>query len=225
MSNDSWQADPQGQQPLPPPPPPAPPAPPAAPAPAASRTKLLIGLAIVAVVVVVGAIALTSGGGDDGDSTSGKGREYVDAMIASEASNDSPFTAAETRCMAEGTIDIIGVDALEEAGITPEMIAESDSIVADFEPSQEQSEEIVGLMFNCADLGAALVDEMFGEDILTTEQTTCVSDGIQESQAFRTMMAESFLGDDTTSEPDSEMVNEFLAIFIDCDVDLTSLGG
>ena len=63
---------------------------------------------------------------------------------------------SSAQCAGEAAVDIIGIEAFEAAGVTPEEIqaqADLDPIAAT-EPTAEQGAELADALFDCVDVGA-----------------------------------------------------------------------
>ena len=68
----------------------------------------------VAVGLVVGALSSCGGGASTGGLDT-EDKAYADAMVTSmQLDPGSPFNEAESRCLAEGTVSIIGADTFAE---------------------------------------------------------------------------------------------------------------
>ncbi|MBM3674477.1 MAG: hypothetical protein FJW88_05895 [Actinobacteria bacterium] len=108
-------------------------------------SSLIVGLFLLA--------ACSSSDGSDAET-----QKYVDAMMVSVDTSDFPFTRTEARCLAEQMVDTVGVDTLEEAGITPEDIENDDSELSDLDLSRDEAAELADVIFdgdciNPSDLG------------------------------------------------------------------------
>jgi hypothetical protein len=175
-------------------------------------------------------LALASCGDDDsggsgGDSQSADGQEYVDAIMSTFDAEDAGFPEEDAQCVAERTVDIVGVDTLQEAGITPEEIAAGDGedLLADFEPTEEQADAIVDGFFECVDFAELFVGQMtMTTDVqIDEEKLRCIGERMQSSEALRASLKASVLGDESTDDPFSE--DAIFTMFEECDVELTDL--
>lgn len=176
-----------------------------------------------------------SGAKDSGDQvetpSDPKAQEYADAIAATvQADEAAPFDDEQAQCLGAGMVDIIGVDALEEAGIEPadiEADQEGDSFDAIAQDlSEEQAGEIVDLIFDgdCFSFGEMIAAQMATDGPeLSTEQATCVGDEFAKNEAFKQAFANMLL----TGEEDPELdaaFSDILTIFETCEIDLTALG-
>jgi hypothetical protein len=178
-------------------------------------------------VVVVTA---TRGGGDSArDSQTEEGKKYVAAMMAS--SDAETFSADEATCIAEGSVDIIGVKTLQDAGVTPDDMANSSDsdLLPGFKPTEQQANAILDLMFGCVDFGTMFAEGMVGSGVdLPSEKMHCVGDQLEASPAFRAFLVSTMLNPDTDTTDPSEgggVEAAMLEIFTKCGVSTTDLGG
>ncbi len=138
--------------------------------------------------------------GDDGGGAAGP---YVDALVADfEGDGDFPFETADARCLAEGYVDTVGVEELEEKDITPEELAATDDPAA------------LGLEFGEAEANGfadtiAGCDLSVGELVLAGARTTgaeipddlvdCIDENVDED-AFFDFVADSIIDPEAVSE-------------------------
>jgi len=96
------------------------------------------GLALL-VVPLLGACSLAGGDGEDGGSGQGGGptaparpEDYVEALAGSLTGGDGesggPFDDEMATCVATRIVDVVGVDTLDDAGVTSDGLAEADSL-------------------------------------------------------------------------------------------------
>jgi len=195
--------------------------------PSKNRLPLIVGaVVVVAALVVIGIVVL--GGGDDGgggrDSQTAEGREYVAAIVASS----TDFGEEETRCLAEGVVDIVGVEELQSNGITPDNIGSGDGVLGDYVPAQATVDELVDMMFGCVNFGELFLQGMTGSGLaIPDDQIRCIGSELAESQEFRDFVSASVFSDATggTGPDESAMQTLVVGIFETCGVDMTALGG
>ncbi len=261
MSNGSWQPDPHGRHQfrwwdgvqwtsmvsdggvthdeadVPPPPVSSPPPPPVpvvqvvVEAPKSSSKRPFVFVAIGAVVVIAVAAVVISRGGNDAtrDSQTAEGKKYVAAMIA--GGDSGQFTPTEAKCVAESSVDVIGVKALQDAGVTPEMIASGGSggtdldLMPGFEPSEAQATALIDTMFGCVDFGKMFADQMgdFGLNI-SSDELHCVGDALTNNPQFRSYLAQSMVSTDTSSSTADDDMNAVMEkAFSECGVNMDEL--
>lgn len=158
-------------------------------------------------------LLLTACGGDDNDEggsdttdsetteSGGDSNAYVEALAASmgEGENDDIVLEEETaNCVATAVVDLVGVDALEEAGISPEELADGDSY-ADFdvELPADAAAQLGQSMGECEIAEAMrpiVVDQLAAEAgaELPSEATTCLEENI-DNQAAADALAPAFI--------------------------------
>ncbi|MFZ9629678.1 MAG: hypothetical protein ACO3C1_10050 [Ilumatobacteraceae bacterium] len=188
-------------------------------APAPRRALITAGL----VVTSLGAVSSCGGGSSN---LSSADKPYADAMVASmQLDPENPFTEAESRCIADGTVGVIGADTLEEWGMSPESIAKDASIEFP-DMSEDMAKKISVLYFDggCFDFGALLGRAMAATtgSTIEAEKTACLADTLSGSQAFRDAFVASMMGDDS-ADPFAE-VGDIYAVLSDCGIDMGDLG-
>lgn len=182
-----------------------------------------------AAVAAVTALALTAcGGGDSGggrDSQTDEGKAYVDAMM-STYSADMGFTEPQARCIAELAIDTVGVQALEDAGITPDKMNSSEGLLADYTPTTEQADQLVDGVFGCVDFGELMVSQMAADDTVTLpeDKVRCIGNEMAKSEAFKDSLKADMLGIEATAD-DAAIDEAIFGIFDTCEVDFADLMG
>lgn len=175
-------------------------------------------------LAVVGALAVAAagcGGGDDEGSSSAEGKAYSDAIVAAfaEDGESNPIPEEEARCAADRIVEILGVERLSDAGVTPEEIADSES-VRDVVPdlSEEEASEIADTIFDCIDVGAVFAQgmaEAAAADGITLagDKIECLGRNFAENQQLREAFVQSILGG---PDPNFEDPNLIGAILGDC---------
>jgi hypothetical protein len=196
--------------------------------------RRFIGLSVIAVLVL--AACGSSGGG--GSASSGKGQEYVDAMMKNYDKNGkgSGFTRAQAKCVAEGMVDAVGVDKLESVG-TPDDLASGgnpfQTIGKKMTPAQ--ADEVVGVLTDgrCFDFKALVVKQAKGDTSgtfakLTGTQIECFFGELLDNKAFKQAMADSILGRDSSSDAFNKAFSDQSAVFkllSDCKIKPSQLSG
>ena len=132
--------------------------------------------------------------------------DYVEAFSAMFTEpGQSPFPGAEPGCVAKGWVELLGVDTIKAAGLTPEQFAQDGPV--DMGLDRSTADELVTAMDACgADYDAfyeALVVSPSGEDAELTaeqaEQLACLKADDAEG-ALRSALASSLMGE--TAEMD-----------------------
>jgi hypothetical protein len=166
---------------------------------------------------------VTGSGGRD--SQTPEGQAYVDAMMLS--SGESGFSEADARCVAEGAVDIVGVQALKDAGVTPDMVASGSELLPDFTPTEAQANAMIDMMFGCVDFGQMMVGQMGVQ--LPADQVQCIGDALETNETFRTFMVTTMISSTSTTvdttDIQTSLTTAMLEIFTSCGVDPGSLAG
>jgi len=170
------------------------------PKPTRTRLFVAVGAVVLIVAAVVVVIATRGGGGSTRDSQSDEGKRYVAAIVA--ASDDPSFSAAETKCIAAGAVDVIGVETLQKAGVTPEDMANdtASDLLPGFKPTQAQANSLVDMMFKCVDFGAMFASAMGATGVsVPADKLHCVGDNLESNQVFRASLIASMLDAETST--------------------------
>jgi hypothetical protein len=148
-----------------------------------------------------------SGGGDD--------NAYVEALAASmnEEQDDITLGEEDANCVASSIVDLVGVDALEEADISPEEFAAAESFSdVDVELPEDAAAQLGQSMGECDVAGAMrpVVVEQFAAEAgaeLPAEATACLEENI-DNQAAADALAAAFI--DGSQEGIETMVTDAL---------------
>lgn len=166
----------------------------------------------------------TGEGGGDGDGEGGGGGEpvdagadqYVEAMATSMSGEQgATFDQEQATCMATAIVDLVGVEALNEAGVTPDDLANAESLAAlDVEPPDGAAEDL-GAAFDDCGIGEPLASTMVAGataeagDQLSEEVATCIEDNM-DARRLTDALARSFL-DATDDDFQTAMGDAFAA--------------
>ena len=136
--------------------------------------------------------------------TSGRDVEYVDAVTAAmwrnmQEDGDLPDGIDEetARCVATSTVEIVGVDQLEAAGITLEALeGDLDDLEDPFDlVDSAQAEALADEFFDCVDLVGLMAAEMAADGI-SIESAECMSSALFEESGFRDAMVRGLVSSD-----------------------------
>jgi hypothetical protein len=166
---------------------------------------------ILAAVAAVSVMVLGACGGDDDDdgaASSGEGEEYVEAVAASMRDDEVPMDAERANCAATAIVDVVGVDTLEDAGISPEELGDADNLQSlDVEVPDDITDRLGAAFDECgfADtIKDALVNGFTGEfgSDLSAEATACLRDNLDD-EAVTDALAATFVdgSDEHMQEP------------------------
>jgi hypothetical protein len=195
-----------------------------------NRTRLFatIGAAVVIVAAVVVVFATRGGDSSTRDSQTAEGKQYVAAIVASAGSET--FNVDETKCVAEGAVDVIGIETFQSAGVTPEDMTNSteSALLPGFKPTEAQANALVDMMFKCVDFGTMFADAMGATAVsVPTDKLHCVGDQLEVNKAFRASLITTMLdAQTTTTDPAAggDLESAMLEVFTKCGVNLADLG-
>jgi hypothetical protein len=198
--------------------------------PTPNRTRLFaaVGAAVVILAAVVVVIATRGSDNSTKDSQTVKGKQYVAAIMAS--ADTQTFKAGETKCIAEGAVDVIGVETFQKAGVTPESMTNSSEskLLSGFKPTEAQANALVDMMFKCVDFGTMFADAMGATAVsIPADKLRCVGDQLEVNKAFRASLISSMLDAQTTSTDPAaggDLESAMLEILTKCAVNLANLG-
>jgi hypothetical protein len=122
--------------------------------------------------------------------------DYVGAFtqqLTSSIDGDLTFDEGRAACVAEGWVDVIGVERLQEEGVELEAIEASDFQIDELELGVEVGRELVDVFRGCdADLLDELSSFLAGDD---AETQACLVREV-DREAFDELLAAGFGGDD-----------------------------
>jgi hypothetical protein len=114
---------------------------------------------------------------------------YIDAILLAEGNDEvpEPFKASFDECVAPGLVDQLEPEELQEGGITPDDLAETDLV--DLVPDDEAAEELVTLMEQCGmDLTALIVWGAEDGSPLSPSQRTCLDEALTPERAHQALV-------------------------------------
>ena len=174
------------------------------------------------VVLAVGVLALAIGGcgGDDDDDVSEDEQPYVDAFVASASDADEDelqLSGEQAECFGARFVDIVGVDRLEEAGVTPEDFGDDSSLdFSEIGLSEDEGEDIYDSFEECdVDIRAEFLNSLDADGSLTEEDRECVEDAFDED-LIRRMLVTTFVQGEDALEQDEELMSDVFAVFSEC---------
>ncbi len=174
----------------------------------------------VSAVLLAALLLVAPACGDDDDGGDGAASDlsaeeqaFVDeAMQGFEAEEAEPLTEDDARCMVSSMVDRLGVERMEEVGLT----AESFSSSSESMPSgltEDEANGVVDGIDGCVDLHAMILEGIIGAgDDLTEEEQDCIAEVFDEETVrtmFVTMLTE---GEDALQENEELMTSVFQAM-------------
>jgi len=166
---------------------------------------------------------VTSGG----SGASGSEKDYIDALAVSIQGDDSfPVDPDQATCLATSMVKVIGVDALTEAGVSPDDIASSDGIGTLTSLSEKQATAMADVIFDgkCVDFGKLMTDQLaqgLGGS-LTEKQVKCIADAMFGNDLFKKAVIDSMTGN--TAVDVESAFGDIFSLFSKCDISLGDLG-
>ena len=118
--------------------------------------------------------------------------EYADALVASfEGDPDEIFTQADVECIAPKWVAAIGVEAFQDAGITPAALANGDSGLDDVEIDRSTAEVIVDAIPECdLDLMELFLDGLPAAVKDDPDAVACIEGSVTADQVRDTLIDE-----------------------------------
>lgn len=148
----------------------------------------------------------TEGGGDV--EVSADARAYVDAMAGSMTADESfPLSDDQAECFSARTVDTIGVDRLQGAGVTPEMMADEESTMdfSDIGLTEDEAGDIYDNFGRCdIDLQDLMMQSMAADDEVTPAMRSCM-ETVLTDENLRKLMVSSMMNGDEGMDNDPEL--------------------
>lgn len=133
----------------------------------------------------------TEGGTDDPVDVGADGQAYVDAMVSSmRGDDDFPLTDDQAECFSAGFVDTVGVDRLQAAGITPEMMAGDDTGMefTELNLSEAEGNEVYDNFGDCGiNLREIMLSSFAEDDDMTPAMQACM-EGVFTDENLRALM-------------------------------------
>jgi hypothetical protein len=191
------------------------------PPPTPRRSNSLIAIAAVAVLVVAGVVVFLLTKDDGGHTADGDVSSTGSTILAAESPTqereayvvammqgweEEGYTNTEARCLAEGNLDVFA-QYLDDEGVTPEMIADGDPLLADFVPTEAQANAMLDVMFECVDFGEMVASQTLVYGV-TGPQLKCIGTRLESSAEFRSI----WVGIMTNPDDEPETAEEAMAM-------------
>lgn len=159
--------------------------------------------------------------GDDSAPEASATDDAVAAFIAAGTESlldDSSFPGDESQaeCFATRLVEIVGIDKLEDGGITPDdfMAGSLDNV----ELSGSQADDLASLLLDdeCISFVEIMLAEATDTDALDGDQLACYSEALSSSETLREGFVASFIGEEMDEEASFELFAELLQLSDDC---------
>lgn len=136
----------------------------------------------------------------DGTSTNFTRGEYVDGLLVGYKADSTPITAPEARCFAESTVDAIGVNELNRAGVNPATGATSKQVRTLLEADNAAAAKRLGVSISkesCFKISTLLKGQISsGLPGVVDADIQCLSDGLAKAPNVRAGMVNVLIGRD-----------------------------
>ena len=170
--------------------------------------------AILIVLVVALAACGDDSGGGAGGGLSEEEQAYVDEAMADFDPEDAePLTEDDARCMVTSLVEEVGVDRLEEIGLSAESFATDEDLPTNLE--EDDAQQVIDSMNGCFDLRELFLAGMAEGEELPAEARACLSDAMDDEfvdQVMLTMLTEG----EAALEEDPELRSELMSLFTEC---------
>lgn len=161
-----------------------------------------------AAVLCAAMLALTACGNGEDD----EAKENIKASVLdqeSQVAGGTELTEEQAECFADGLVDEIGTEKLQEYGL----LNEDNEIAENANPTDMEegdAEAMADTIVDCVDMKQMIEDQVntSAQTDLTEKQAECLSDAIDED-AIKAGLAASFQGE--TTNPMEEMQGEMMA--------------
>jgi len=171
--------------------------------------RRIIGLVASLVLVV------TACGDDSGNALSDDEQAVADAVVefilADEDFSTRPLSEDEGRCLAESTVQRIGVEGLAEIGITADSVPDDNPFEG---ASGDKVDAFLDAYFDCLDLAELFASELAADGTLSEDSVGCLADELSEGDLLREMLRSSIVGEEF--DDDAELMRGFLEIMVAC---------
>ena len=174
------------------------------------------GVRVLAAAAVATVTVVASGCSDAMGDGSGERAGYVTAFAEVAEAGDPTASRDEARCIAESTVDTLGVARLRDS-VTPDEVRESRSIRPPdlgFEVDQSDGEDFHDRLVDCMDVRAYLADASAGtDDAVSDDVQACVRDGFDDD-LIQGIVVDSFVNPGDSRDP--EVQADVQAVFQSC---------
>jgi hypothetical protein len=169
-------------------------------------------------VLPVTLLTFAVGCGDDGEGGGGgltaEEQAYVDeALEGFDPEEEAPLTEDDARCVATSMVEGVGVERLEEVGLTPESFSSDEDLPDGL--AVEDAQTIVDGMKGCIDLQELMLAGIAEDASLSEETQECLAEHFDDDLVERSMVALLSEGTDALSEQ-SGVGAELMAAFVAC---------
>lgn len=155
------------------------------------------------------------------DSAGGDSQPYVD-LLADDFAGDPAFPISDeaAECIARVTVETIGVDELESAGVAPEDLSRAGALTdLGIEVAPDFTAQLAERFDECADFGATIADGLVSDLNVAEGSLDCVGDELDRAQ-FNMLLAEALAsGGDSTGAGEAFGEELILGLSDECSKD------
>ena len=187
-----------------------------------TRARTLMSLAVVAATSFGFAAC---GGDNDSSAPSADAAPFVAAAAtALEADPEMAMNQEQAECFAGRMVNILGVDTLKAAGVTPESMARD--VFGDegmpFDISDSQADDLATLLLDgeCISFVDMILGDPEASEDMTEEQASCMADAFTGSDTIRAVAVASLLGEEVDEATGMAMFGEMLMMMGTCGLDM-----
>lgn len=177
--------------------------------------RMMLAVAVLVMGGFGAACGDDDGGGSGAESSSDEGREYVDAIVASNG--ESELTDEENECFARAFVNAVGVDQLQGA-VSPDQIRDNpESSPAEFGIAldNDQADALWEDVNDCMDVRAAFLEGLTADRNLSDETVACLNDALDDDLLKRAFVTNLMGGEDALQE-DQELMGDLIGVLAEC---------
>jgi hypothetical protein len=153
-------------------------------------------------------------GGGDAELTEEE-QAYVDAALEDfDPQEEAPMTEDDARCIATSMVEDVGVERLEEMGLSPESFSEGGEL-PEGAIAEAEAQDLVDGITECIDVRALFLAGLDEDGSLSPEAEECLTEAFDEELVTRTMVVLLTQGEDALAD-DSGVGAELMRAFLAC---------
>lgn len=155
------------------------------------------------------------GGGQDADGgLSDEEQDYLDrAMQDFDAEDAAPLTRDDAECMVTRMVQDLGVDRLDEIGLTAESFAEDEDLPEDL--SEDDARRVLRSMERCFDVRDLFLAGLEESGDVPEEARQCIAEQLDDDFIQKVMLALLTEGEEAMAS-DPELTSEMVSLFTEC---------
>jgi hypothetical protein len=158
-----------------------------------------VGIIALAVALAVG-IAACGGGGDRAAKEAAYASALATSLKGAFAAEGLAVDDASAQCAGKQAVDVLGVDAFEKAGMTPESIRSQTTLdpIAATAPTRDQATRLAAAFYGCVDVGSLVADFLRSAAerkgvTLPADTWACVRANATKSPTLRRALADALI--------------------------------